>query len=428
MLLSPRHSLVSIVGVLALWGALPIDGVTAQGPVKVGIESDDLILSVNEEHGMPLTQFVKLAQEMTRKTFTYSEKDFADLDDPNLRFTGKKRMKKGDFYEFFEQIMRSKGLGLVERGQGATEVIEIVPLERLEVSADTKLLRTCLAKMRGIPVAFSMKQESDSPMLRQFRGRGRGNPFGGSAADGARGVAVDKALQIRMGDEEVIFAGRRMVARQKDGAWKLRQHRLADGAALPSIPQTDILLDLLAGQYLVVTHSEVGTLDGRPIQILSATLTPDQAVEMAWDGQLPEASPLTATVLRGFGRRVVPPRPDLTVDMAFLVDPSTKLLHELRVRVAEPEQGRGGVRIGGGRGGAGAAVQIVQVGVGGAEVEEEEEEEEDGPPADPNVFTNGFPGRDLDDKSVVELTIRFTEHGAAKLELDPSAALLLNVR
>lgn len=121
-----------LVAALALaLGALPAVGLRAQvpepePPVNVTIEGDYLVLSVGEKEGMDLRSFIKLAQQLTNKVFIYSEQDIANNPDNKVTFIGPKRIKKSNFFAFFQTILYIKGFATLIHGDEDTEIIEII--------------------------------------------------------------------------------------------------------------------------------------------------------------------------------------------------------------------------------------------------------------------------------------------------------------
>jgi hypothetical protein len=240
-------------------------------------------------------------------------------------------------------------------------------------------------------------------------------------------------LHCKAGDDELLFANRRLLAKSAANDWTLRGNRFADGAALSFMPDPQLLLDLLCGFKLAVTQREVGTLNDRPVEILSATLDEDQVANLMWGGQLPEASTgfgnvFIAVAAGGAGAaRPAPTKPTATVDVAFLIDPATGQVHQIRLRSwAKNELNVGGRVIK--MGGAGRVV------FGGATADDEEDDEDEkakeaeGKPV-PLVYKDGLPERPRKKMLVTDLTVSFTEHGQAKpMVLDDKFKALLRAR
>ena len=96
----------------------------AQQPFELKTDGDQLTLSIADE-GVPLTDFVKLAQKVTGEAFSFSATEIAAADPVTL--TGKMRIQKADFLGFFETVLSTKGFAAVTHGEGEARVIEIVP-------------------------------------------------------------------------------------------------------------------------------------------------------------------------------------------------------------------------------------------------------------------------------------------------------------
>lgn len=260
----------------------------------------------------------------------------------------------------------------------------------------------------------------------------------------AKGAWGDGQLHLQSGDDELLYAGRRMLARQAGGDWSLRRGRYRDGAQLEFQPDPQLLFSLLQGMELAVVHREVGAVQDRPVEILTATLSPDQVAELAQAGVLPVG--VTSAV--GFGGQVMfgalaaargggkpqrpaPPAPDATVDIAFHVDPGTGMVHRVVVRGTAKNDaavGMGGarMRVFAARAGGGA----VQVGGNGGDDDEDKDNDKDakGEPAKdaPLQYKDGLPQRPRKKMQVYDYAILLRDHGTAKLPAldDKSKALL----
>ncbi len=102
---------------------------------------------------MTLERFVRTCQEATGKNFTYSEETATQLKNAKIRLYGQKRVKREDFYNFFQIMMiindfvcKKVGPDHLEvivlqnlqssRGQGLRDDALFVPPDRLEEFAD----------------------------------------------------------------------------------------------------------------------------------------------------------------------------------------------------------------------------------------------------------------------------------------------------
>ena len=116
-------------------GGPPTDPQDPQGqtPRMVVDEATDTIaFSMNESNGMELTEFIKWAQEVTKKRFVYNPQELqsAGQGGGTVTFLGTFRIKRSrfeqDFYAFFQTMLYIKGFAVVPRGEGDLELLEIV--------------------------------------------------------------------------------------------------------------------------------------------------------------------------------------------------------------------------------------------------------------------------------------------------------------
>ena len=110
-----------------------------QDPVKPVMEVDEatdtIAFSMNESNGMPLVEFVKWAQEVTGKRFTYAAQELANGSSQGntISFLGTFRIKRDrfqeDFFSFFQTMLYIKGFAVVPSGDGDLEMLEIVMMQ-----------------------------------------------------------------------------------------------------------------------------------------------------------------------------------------------------------------------------------------------------------------------------------------------------------
>ncbi len=233
---------------------------------------------------------------------------------------------------------------------------------------------------------------------------------------------ADRLHVVFDGDQgdELVLAGRRMIARDANSEWKLRHERFADGNQVSFVPDAAALQQQLAAWELAVAHRTVGSLDDRPVEILTLTLTPEQVVEALWTGVLPPAlamgsqAAMFRMVAAGNAQRRAPPSPDATVDLVAWVDPATDVVHKLHFRMWSKNAG-GGRQAVFVQGGGVARVQIGGVGVGGGGDDNADEDEaaKAGQPTDGSVRDeNHLPVRSRKNMMVADYTVRFTDHGS----------------
>ncbi len=97
------------------------------------VKSEDgyISITVNEEDGIPLRDFIKLAQRFTGKVFTYSEQEIGPASNKanNIKFIGPMRVKEENFFAFFQTMLYIKDFACTVRGEGDTELVEIIFLK-----------------------------------------------------------------------------------------------------------------------------------------------------------------------------------------------------------------------------------------------------------------------------------------------------------
>ncbi|KAA3607920.1 MAG: hypothetical protein DWQ01_12615 [Planctomycetota bacterium] len=109
----------------------PMPGV----PVPEGAVQDEgeyIVLNFSEtDEGITLRQFIKICQENTAKNFTIDTSNAnltAELDRKKLQLYGPKRIRKEDFYSFFQTMMKIHNYVCVTQGSGDLEVVVITPM------------------------------------------------------------------------------------------------------------------------------------------------------------------------------------------------------------------------------------------------------------------------------------------------------------
>lgn len=209
--------------------------------------------------------------------------------------------------------------------------------------------------------------------------------------------------------DELRLVGGRTIAKDQQRDWTLRQGHFADGNGCDFVPDPQRLLQVLADMPLEVVWREVGSLDDRPVEIVTATLTREQLGEALWAGAVPPAfCASTSNVFRMMGRaggkvqRGAAEPPDATVDVAVYLDPATSLVQQVQLRSwMKDDIQRGGAGVVVVRGGA------IQANGGG---EEEEEDEEVGK-QEPLRYEQGLPLRSRKKTTVTDVTVRLADHG-----------------
>ncbi len=305
----------------------------------------------------------------------------------------------------------------------------LFPQEQAEASPSTRRLVEAMEKMQTLEsVRYSSSHKTDSMMARQYRrqagGQGR-NPFGDGSTENLEVVLADGVMHVVKDRDHLAVSGGRMIARNASLPWNLRRDKLADGSPAPFLFTPDTFLAALLDLRPSVVHDEVGTHADRPIEILTVTLTGNQAAELWNSGEMP---PMQG----GFGMGVTSTRrmgamggrpsvPKTTVDVAFTVDPALSLIHEIKVRCYQEVAGGQTVTFTVGAATTGVSVARREVEDGG--------NEEEGLDEAPSGFDAGLPVRNIERLNVLELDVSFSQHGeAVGAELDERARGLLGLK
>lgn len=247
---------------------------------------------------------------------------------------------------------------------------------------------------------------------------------GASASTGTlRGTATAEVLHLAWEDgNEYLQAGRQTLAKDANSPWTPRRDKFADGVALGFVPDPTLLFRTLQHWELPVLHRTVDTLQDRPVEILTCTLDADQVVTALYSGLLPAggAGGFTGQIAfraaAGGAGRMVPSKPEATIDVAFFVDPATGHLHKMHVRMWQ----KSNVRMG--------AAGIVVVAGGAARPAEAADEEEDDKtdPSAPPRYEQGLPVRPRKQVQVTDFVLTLQDFGTATPpELDQRARTLL---
>jgi general secretion pathway protein D len=141
---APRWSRLA-AGLLAACAGLPLGAQgtpppTGQDPqrptprMEIDEATDTIAFSMNENNGMELAEFIKWAQEVTGRAFTFNltELQGGGQAAGPVSFLGTLRIKrerfKEDFFSFFQTMLYIKGFAVVPRGEGPLEMLEIVSM------------------------------------------------------------------------------------------------------------------------------------------------------------------------------------------------------------------------------------------------------------------------------------------------------------
>lgn len=293
-------------------------------------------------------------------------------------------------------------------------------------------LQAALAKTAATPdTAFTAKWAEDGKK-KDAGGAFVLGPNSSTAAGAATGSWHPGLVAIQFdGDtkDELLTAGRRTIAKAGETEWALRRGRYADGNSLDFAPDPEQLLEQLASWELAVVRRDTGSLDDRPMEVLTVTLNPDQVAALAWSGLVPGAiggggsNPFAIMVaMQQGGQRPAAPTPTGTVDLVITLDPATSQVHQLQFRSWNKQD----QMVAGGRvmvfRQAGGQVQI-----GGNDEDDEEEAEaaakEGAGKADaPLQYENGLPVRPRKKTTVMDFTLRLQNHGKASQPALPDKA------
>ena len=88
-----------------------------QGLISYEPGSDEILLKSAEVDGISLKDFIKTAQIVTGKTFVFSENDLQSAADPKITWVGVKRIKRSNFFPFFQTMLYIKGFATLLRGR-----------------------------------------------------------------------------------------------------------------------------------------------------------------------------------------------------------------------------------------------------------------------------------------------------------------------
>ncbi|MFQ5503490.1 MAG: secretin N-terminal domain-containing protein [Planctomycetota bacterium] len=96
----------------------------------IRVEGDDVVFAMDEKQGVPLMEFIKFAQQITKKAFVVDQADPSltapDNQQGRIQLMGTLRIKVRDFFAFFQTMLYIKGFVCVPRRTGDTEFIEII--------------------------------------------------------------------------------------------------------------------------------------------------------------------------------------------------------------------------------------------------------------------------------------------------------------
>ncbi|MCA8958496.1 MAG: hypothetical protein KDC87_20635 [Planctomycetes bacterium] len=114
---------------MLLFGSvLPAQAAQDKKRYEVKTDKDGRVsISIAENQGLPMTEFISLAHEITGKRFTY-DKDQVSQATPIFFIGTMTLQKKEDFFGFFQTLLIIKNFACNVHGEGTSELIEIVNL------------------------------------------------------------------------------------------------------------------------------------------------------------------------------------------------------------------------------------------------------------------------------------------------------------
>ena len=135
-----KLSLLGALALLAGWSApgaaqdppgQPVvqDPQAPQSPLVFSIDDEGIItFAVDENEGLPITDFIKLAYQVTGKNFTFNPAELQTTTNPTVAWMGSKKLRSDEFFAFFQTMLYIRGFAIIPRGRDNTEVIEVVNL------------------------------------------------------------------------------------------------------------------------------------------------------------------------------------------------------------------------------------------------------------------------------------------------------------
>ena len=233
------------------------------------------------------------------------------------------------------------------------------------------------------------------------------------------------------GRDQVVWHGRRMVGRQGQEQWRLRQGVVGDGVLMPKLFEPETFFQALLHSKLEVIHADVGALEDRPVEILTVSISGDDAYDVLWSGLVPDAATNSYLGTRSVAARGARPKPEIEIDLAVWLDPATARVQQCKVRCYTKGAANAGGQVAVVAGGRGAGPQP-QGGVAPRPVPAPESAEQaPEAPAGPLVFEDGLPARAAKSGQtlmVVSYDVTFANHEAAVAPaIDAAARAMLGL-
>jgi len=244
------------------------------------------------------------------------------------------------------------------------------------------------------------------------------------------GVWSGDLLTQSFGDrEQVVFRGRRMIAKDSDREWTPRRGIAASGNPLPFVLDPQNLFLALHEAKFSVVHNSVGDVGGRPVAFYTIRVEGRSASDLLQAGAIPSGRDSTPSAQDGAVRMVTllaaggalggAAHPKMSVEVVIALDPATQKIHRVHGRSVTKSPavpGRGRIVIQGGAALGGAAEDV-------------EEEEEDAKAV--GTFKDGLSvlaKKVVRKSTIVSFTYELADHGQATVgDLDPRARRLLGL-
>ena len=107
-------------------GQIPSATVTQDNTAQVVIQGDYINIATDERTGLTLKEFVKIGQQVTKRTFVANWTENPQIDTDKVALIGGMRVKKENFFSFFQTILAVKKYAMVPRGEDDTLFYELI--------------------------------------------------------------------------------------------------------------------------------------------------------------------------------------------------------------------------------------------------------------------------------------------------------------
>ena len=121
---SPARTKTALCLILGFAGCAPLPVAGDAGFRWVEVNDDIVTISIDDEHGIPMEEFIRAGQFVTGKVLTYSRAEVGDVEH-RIRLTGKVLIEAEKFFAFFETMLYVNGFDCVPSARGDAEIIVI---------------------------------------------------------------------------------------------------------------------------------------------------------------------------------------------------------------------------------------------------------------------------------------------------------------